>query len=72
MTAMAAERKRTLFEAFYAGRTIEEFDRKVVVAVDELAEDLFGVEEDDLKAWIERYDEQQRNPTDGIQGSGQA
>ena len=52
-----AAKKRAMFDAFYSTGDTMEMDRRTMQAIEEFREDFFDLDEEDLKAAEERYDE---------------
>lgn len=63
--AMAA-RKRAMFEAYFNNGPLSEDDRRLVKAIEEFRQDFFELDEDDLRAAMEKFDEHERHSPDGI------
>lgn len=72
LRGIAAMEKQSVTDAFWNGAEVSERQRLHAMVRREMIEDLFDLDEVDLKAAMEKIDEHQRHSADGIQGAGQA
>ncbi len=72
LEGMIEARKRAITESYWAGKPVDDADRRAVVLVGEFCEDLFSTDEDDLRVAMEKIDEWKRHKADGIQRLGEA
>lgn len=72
LRGIAEMEKQSVMEAFWNGQEVTERQRLHALVRQELIEDMFELDEEDLKTAMEKIDEHQRHSADGIQGSRQA
>ena len=72
LRAVAHRHREAVTQAYWDGRDVTERERIIVLVRQAMIEDLFELDEEDLRAAMESDDERQRHIADGIQGSGEA